>query len=323
MRVHVVGDRETIDWVSTVAGEQVNMTSSPKEASCLVVADGQTLPADVRPTMIIDVLTSSESGLAEHESVGARTFGVAPRGLVVRGPHDRAALLRWLSVARILEEQFRLQTVISSPFSHDFRGALSVVQLASQLAGRNAAMSAVAQRLNSAAFRLESLLRDLRFAGRVRGGRKEETEQGTFRSAVVQLRGWLESMHRQRVVHIEAPDPILDRVAPTDLDLVLRGVVDAVARLTPPSGDVSLRLSEWEGQLMLVAKAPLDASSEELEMLLTRPIEEWSLSGLPGSVFRFVSAQLQIEACGGSAVLSRERAPTGDELLVASAQLPA
>jgi hypothetical protein len=73
----------------------------------------------------------------------------------------------------------------------------------------------------------------------------------------------------------------------------------------------------------MAAQAPCGEPSDELTALLGAPAEDWNLSGLPGWVFRFVSAQLLARARGGRASLDREQAPSGGHLLVASVQLPA
>jgi hypothetical protein len=317
MRVHVLGDQATIDWVGRVAGDRVTITSSPSDASCLVVSEGDRVPAEAHPRFVIDVVAADHAASLEDGSDSV------PRGLVVRGPHQDEALARALAVARRLEEAFRLHTVICSPFSHDFRGVLSVVQLAFQIAERSPDTSALGQKLQSASYRLQALLLDLRFAARVRTADGSEVESSSFTASVTDLKEWMEVAHRRRDLRVEVAAHLCERSAPANFSLVLRGAVDAVARLTPSSEPISLRVSEGEGALLVAAQAPCGEPSDELTALLGTPADDWNLSGLPGSVFRFVSAQLLARARGGRASLDREQAPSGGHLLVASVQLPA
>jgi hypothetical protein len=214
-----------------------------------------------------------------------------------------------------LEPIASLGDIVASPFSHDLRGAISIVRLTAQVLERSRADDKLVTKLSSSAVRLEALLADLRLAALVRGTLEAHEEKaGTWSEAIDGSLAFAHVVYRDRETIRHVDSSVGAGLAPPYADMILWGLIDAVARLTRSSDPVSISVQSSPGVVARVS-GPCRELTGEVRALLQASPETWAGSGISGALFRYVSAFLQAKKIGGRANLTHE-----DGQLVASAE---
>lgn len=278
--------------------DRVEQAQSGRDYDCLVVTNESARGSDVSAQLVIHVFEPGEDPLAGQPSLS----NDVPSLWVPFIPNHPEPLCAALEVARSRAHLESLQAIVSSPLTHDFRGVVSIIHLAAQVLERSDAPGAVSAKVKSAGTRLESLIEDAHFVARAHSCSPQESPgKVSMRAAWTDASAWFSVTHRGRSAEIDADD--LSASVPADAAFLLRGLLDAVARLTPTTA--GLRVTAGAGTFQVAA--PLDEASEELALLLETSPRKWPRTGRAGAAFRFLSALLTVERRGGSASLRHEQ----------------
>lgn len=194
------------------------------------------------------------------------------------------------------------QRTLSGPFSHDVRGALSVVSLSRQLLESGGGGKMVAERLGRVDSRIAMALFDIEARSLCLSGAwppsTENAQTGAPR--IDEISDWFKRTQGDR--ELQTSDTAQDelRRAPSWLALALAGVIDGVTRLT--RGRVEILANEKGDTSFCVRVMGEGAALDENQVQCLEEPERWPLMSSHVLPYRLGTAALIVDAGGGSVV---------------------
>ncbi len=265
------------------------MSTAPHRAEAppvdvLLVEAG--LPVPASPTSIIAHVLPAEVKEKNHHS---------SEGYVLqRGAQEAHQLRVVLELAHSRSQANRFGQLISSPFAHDVRGVIGVVNLAAQVLSANEQNAAMSKKLLAVGIKMSELLETLQAASPASREFDEHSSAGESWSAMSDaLQSWFQAAHRSRTLELEQSDGGRIVLCPEAIQVIVRGMVDACTRYSPKAVPVKLRatlsadIPEFEVRIDQVS------CSDKQRSILTAPPSEWNPSQSDGVPWRlWVSHQL-------------------------------
>lgn len=199
-----------------------------------------------------------------------------------RNSNDEIHFAQLMRYVALQAERALVHHAISTPMAHDLRGTLGVVALSAELLRNKDGMDKIAQKLLSARTKAETLISELQivsspyFFSQLPTNKAVEAHHSvrSLNEVLNETVSWFSAAHRE---HQFSFDPLRPgAVAARYSGLILRGVVDTLARLSPRPAAV--RVSQLDDcKLQIAWEAPL---ALEHQMLLQRLSPE-HINGLP------------------------------------------
>lgn len=318
MNLFVVGTRSLSDWIFRM----IEDTSDGLRAKTPPIA--LKITSDVaRADVIVYEAHHRETVQPDETYAGIpRLCIVEPGSKILRSPHE-TLLFRssgesdpaWLTA--LFDEAIRatflqchllaFQRALSGPFSHDIRGALSVVSLARQLLESGGGGKLVAGRLSRVDSRIATALLDIEARSLCLSGTwppsENHAQAGAPRSD--EISEWFALTQSDR--ELETNDKALDemRRAPAWFTVALAGCLDGVTRLT--RGRIEVTTGDRVDCSFSVRVAGEDPKLDESQLSSLDEPERWPLLSTHAIPYRLGTAALLVEAAGGS-VLARVHA---------------
>jgi hypothetical protein len=192
------------------------------------------------------------------------------------------------------------QRTLAGPFSHDVKGALSVVSLSRQLLESGGDGRQVATRLGRVDSRIAMALFDIEARSLCLSGAWPPSVGTTPLGApgIEEIVDWFARTQGER--KLEATPQVLDemRRAPSWMSVALAGCLEGVTRLT--RGDVEIATPKQEGDSLFVRVRGGSADMGEIQMDRLLEPERWALLPAESMPYRLGTAALLVGAAHGS-----------------------
>lgn len=254
MNVFVTGSRDLSDRISriieaapprlqaTAPALRLRLVAERDDADCFIsVVEG----AGSNSREVLQFRSALEAPNAESSpSAGERTLARLGADAVDEVEEFCAAIL---GVSRMLH-QTCLERIVAGPFSHDVRGALSVVALSRQLLAAGVEAAPLSSKLSRVGSKISAALFDLEARTRCVSGDFPplDSEGGVSAPTLGELEAWFADAHAGRSLALEDKARSQISLGPSWFLVALGGVLDGVARLT--RGSVRVELLPHEGE---------------------------------------------------------------------------
>lgn len=328
MNLFVVGPRALSDWI-------LQMIDDTKDRLL-----GHTPPIGLKVTLDIGSADAVvyQADQREKNDVGeayeglARLCVVEPESKVARSsretllfraspgqsPESQAARFEEAIKAIFLQCHLHVfRSTLSGPFSHDIRGALSVVSLSRQLLESGGGGKLVAERLGRVDSRIGMALLDIEARSLCLSGSWPPSARHAQVGAprVEEIVEWFERTQGERELETSASALDEMRRAPAWTSLALSGCLDGITRLT--RGKVEITTGQHTDCSFCVRVAGEDAMLDESQLRSLDEPERWALMSHHIIPYRLATAALLVGAAGGSVLASAR-----EERLMIEIRLP-
>lgn len=338
MNVFVVGPEALFQWIVCLIGDTKNQLHN------------LTPPIDVKVTTDINMSDVLVYEVGQRDDVrardehaekpglcvvdGASALSLSPQEtLLLRGDSecDSAQLrMRFYDAMKAVFMQCHLrafQRALAGPFSHDVRGALSVVSLSRQLLESGGGGKLVAGKLSRVGSRISMALSDIEARCLCLSGSWPPAPENSKIGAppVDEIADWFARTQGDRQLRTSSDALREMRAAPAWSTVALTGCIDGVARLSRGAVDVTLtdatsetipplNLSEDPtpsaarvfGRGFRITGGDVALSGEQLSCLL-QP-ERWPFVSTHVIPYRLATAALLVQAAGGEVAARQEGA---------------
>lgn len=321
INISYIGSQEFGTWLETAisgleASAQVAIEKYRLNARAidLLLVDGARAGADAtsHATLTVHVIAATEQCTDSEQSADSENGAtLSPKDYVLlRGPYEARQLRVFLELAETRAHTRDLSESISSPFAHDVRGVIGVVNLAAQILSASEQNAGMTKKLLAVGFKMSELLETLQaVAPFAPDGDDAFSAQESYASMIESIESWFGAAYRSRVLEIDSDDFAKASYATQSVKVIVRGMIDACTRYSPKELPVKVRAKLLaDGDEFEVGVDELVCSDEQRASLLAAP-SSWIPSHLEGVPWRLWVAQRL--AAGRHAELSANRSKNG------------
>ncbi len=286
MRVHWLGTNEFGSWLAEqlLPNDWNLVPHQPSdEIACCIVQGTRPAPPNAVVVRVVDDTPEKPS---------------SPSGDILVPAKNRCLLVQALELARFRRESQQLETITRGGVAHDMRGAISVIALVSQVLAQSPEQASLSQKLQGAATKLEGLLADLETLVTLRLLGTLDAEGSSWAQEIDETQKWFQAVQRNRQVEFDIV--FHSDSAPPKLSVILRGALDAAARLS--SREAPLRLQARRDGEHVLCRVSVDTEHFPpfLEGRLEIPVTDWILTSEQRSLFRLVTSARLVARLGGT-----------------------
>ena len=329
MNLFVVGPQALSDWILQIieeAKDQLLRHTPPIDLNITLDvgrADAVVYQADERER--ID-LGEADDGVARLciATPGSKVPRAANETLLFRAGPECSPVCLAASFEEAIKALFlqchlhSLQRTLSGPFSHDIRGALSVVSLSRQLLESGGGGKLVAERLGRVDSRIAMALLDIEARSLcLSGDWPPSTAHAQIGAPLMEeISDWFKRTQGERELEINVSALEEMRRAPAWAALALSGCIDGVTRLTRGKVEIARADHHVHGSFC-VRVAGEQVTLDEIQLRSLDEPQRWALMSHHMIPYRLGTAALLVGSAGGSVLAS-----VRDERLMIEIRLP-
>lgn len=184
------------------------------------------------------------------------------------GQNDETNFAQLMRHVALQAERMRLHQLISAPIVHDLRGALGIVALSAEILKSHSGLDKIVQKLLSARTKAEALVSDLQVASSpdflnplpTQRKVREQHHSRSLHEILQETAIWFSAAHREHQFAVGPLEPAA--TAARYSGLIVRGIVDTLARLSPEPSEICV-LASNNGQLQITLAAQLTIESRQ------------------------------------------------------------
>ncbi len=294
MQISYIGDKDFSSWVESTVTElrarlPFSLSTAPHTpdtppVDLLLIEAG--LPVPASPTSLIaHVLPAEAKEKNPHSTEGY---------VLQRGAQEANQLRVVLELAHSRSQANSFGQLIASPFAHDVRGVIGVVNLAAQVLSANEQNAAISKKLVAVGIKMSELLETLQAAAPVPHEFDEHSSAGESWSTMTDaLQSWFQAAHRSRTLELEQNNGGGLSLCAEAIQVIVRGMVDACTRYSPKMVPVKLRATLSDESPEFEVCVNQTSCSDKQRAILSAPPSEWNPSQSDGVPWRlWVAHQL-------------------------------